>query len=799
MKTTIAFLGLALSLLAAPATASETDDPAPNAGSLHALGPDGEPLGSCPLEHTDVRVEIAGFVARVSVTQRFANPFSEPIEALYTFPLSERGAVDEMWMRAGGRTLRGEIHRREEARALYERARAEGRLAGLLDEERPNVFTQSLANLMPGTAVEVHIEYNEPLPYAEGTFTFSFPTVVGPRFVPGQATGRSGSGWAPDTDRVPDASRITPPVTPEGTRAGHDLSLAVSIDAGVAIGGIEAPLHAIDVARPGATRARVELRRRDEIPNRDFVLRYAVAGDDLASGVLVHREGEGPGYATFVLLPPKRVEASSAAPKEMVFVVDRSGSQRGLPLAKAKETLLWILEHMNPRDTFQVLSFSNRTERLFEAPRPASEGMKAAARRYIEGLEADGGTYMAEAVREVASLPAPGNRLRVVVFMTDGYVGNDFEVLSLVRELRGTSRWFPFGTGNSVNRYLLDGMARLGGGELEVVLLDAPGSEVAERFWQRIGSPVLTDVRLEFDGLELVDVHPKDLSDVWAQRPLFVQARYPRAGRGRVLLRGLRGGAPYEQSLDVELPERSEANAALAPMWARARVDDLMSRDLQGLQTGSFPQALREEIVEVALAHRLLTRFTSFVAVEEKVVNEGGRQRTVSVPVEMPQGVTYEGIFGERAEALAPSAATAFVDASGLRKRNGGGRAGGLRSEELRALGDAAEAPLTRPVAPEREPGDESDLSDAARARLAPELLALLEQGSASPLLDLVDGRVRVRVIAAQELGAERIAALEEAGLQIGLRSGASAVGRVAVERLGELAELGFLLRIEPV
>jgi Ca-activated chloride channel family protein len=737
-------------------------------------------------------------VARVSVTQRFSNPFPEPIEAIYTFPLSEHGAVDEMWMRAGERTIRGEIHRREEARALYERARAEGKLAGLLDQERPNVFTQSIANLMPGTAVEVHIEYNEPLPYEDGAFAFSFPTVVGPRFVPGQATRRSGTGWAPDTDRVPDASRITPSVTPEGTRAGHDLSVSVEIDAGVAIHAIDAPLHEIDVTRPEPTVARVELLKRAEIPNRDFVLRYTVAGDDLASGVLAHRNGQGPGYATFVLLPPQRVEAREAAPKEMIFVVDRSGSQSGLPLAKAKETLLWILDHMNPNDTFQVLSFSNQTERLFESPRPASHAMKAKARRHIEGLEAGGGTYMAEAVREVASLPAAGNRLRVVVFMTDGYVGNDFEVLSLVRELRGTSRWFSFGTGNSVNRYLLDEMARLGGGETEVVLLSSPGETVANRFWERIGSPVLVDVRVEFDGLEVVDVYPKDVSDVWAHRPLFVQARYREAGQGRVVLRGFRQGKPYEQALDVELPEQSEEHAALASMWARARVDDLMSRDLAALQSGEFPQGLREEIVEVALAHRLLTQFTSFVAVEETVVNEGGQQRTVTVPVEMPEGVTYEGVFGEQASSGMFSSTGGnvhrYVHVGRLQRGNGGGRTGAVRSEQLRALG------YTVPRAPEpvAELKDEAELSEAAEGRLASDLLALVEGRKASPQLDLVDGRVRVRIVVAEGITPERIAALEEAGVHIALQMSTTVVGRIAVEQLSELAELGFVTRIEP-
>jgi Ca-activated chloride channel family protein len=244
------------------------------------------------------------------VTQEFENPLDEPIEALYTFPLSERAAVDAMEMRTDGRTIRGTIRRREEARRIYEAAKAAGQLAGLLDEERPNVFTQTVANLMPGATVRVRIEYVEPLPFADGRFEFSFPTVVGPRFVP---------------PGVVDAARITPPVTPKGTRAGHDISIRVDVDAGVPIEAVESPLQQIDVRRDGSHRARVPLRRGREIPNRDFVLRYRVAGEGVRSTHLLHRpDGEGDGYVTFVLVPPARVTAETAAPKEMIFVIDEA-------------------------------------------------------------------------------------------------------------------------------------------------------------------------------------------------------------------------------------------------------------------------------------------------------------------------------------------------------------------------------------------------------------------------------------------------------------------------------------------
>jgi Ca-activated chloride channel family protein len=786
----LARIVLSFGLLLALAGAAHAADPErPGSGVLEALGPDGEPLGACPLRHTAVSVEVAGFVSRVRVTQTFANPFPDPIEAIYAFPLSQKGAVDAMWIRTGEREIRGEIKRREEARRIYEAARERGQLAALLDQERPNIFTQRLANLMPGDEVEIVLEYVEPLAYRAGEFELVFPTVVGPRFIPGRPTGHSGTGWSPDTTRVPDASLITPPVTPEGTRAGHDLSIEVTIDAGVPIGAITSPLHAIDVKRRGEERARVTLQRQREIPNRDFVLRYAVAGDEIRSGFLVHRNG-GEGYASFVILPPRRVAPREIAPRELVFVIDRSGSQRGRPLLKAKETLLWILERLRPQDTFQIVSFANRAEFLFEVPRPVNPESQRRAREYIHRLEANGGTMMAEAIREIASRPADGHRLRIVTFMTDGYVGNDFEILSLVRELRGTSRWFPFGTGNAVNRFLLEGMARYGGGEVEYVLLNEPGEAVARKFYARIEAPVLTDVELEFRGLDVYDVHPNRVADVWDERPLVIHARYGRSGRGQVILRGYRAGKAYRQAVDVTLPRRAKEGNAIASMWARARVNHLMAQDLAGLQSGEFPGALREAIVQVALEHRLLTQFTSFVAVEDRVVNENGVLRTVPVPVEMPQGVEYEGIFG---------------DADERRPQAGLYSAPGSASFGKRALQYALEALPAPPPQAHRAPreelavrrdGESSPLSERARRVLAPELRALLE-GTAKPVaVPLVDGRVRVEVTLLE--GATGMSeALRRAGLRIENTADGVVTGSIALEQLAWLAELDGITRIE--
>jgi Ca-activated chloride channel family protein len=275
-------------------------------GSLTSLDSEGRPLAACPLKHTDVKAEISGFLSRVTVTQEFTNPFPDRIEAVYTFPLPRSAAVDEMTMLVGERVIRGKIARREEARAIYESARATGRIASLLDQERPNIFTQSVANIMPGAAVKITISYVEMLKYEDGIYEFVFPMVVGPRYIPGQPTGKQGGGWSPDTDRVPDASRITPQVTPKGTRAGHDISLAVALDAGLPIDNLQSTTHDVSIDRLSAHQAVVRLKDEATIPNKDFILRYDVAGRAIGDAVLTHRGAKGGFFALILRSRPKQ-------------------------------------------------------------------------------------------------------------------------------------------------------------------------------------------------------------------------------------------------------------------------------------------------------------------------------------------------------------------------------------------------------------------------------------------------------------------------------------------------------------
>ena len=621
-----------------------------NCGELQVLDQTGKPRGLCPLKHTDVVAGVAGFVARVDVTQEFVNPLDEKIEAVYVFPLPQDAAVDRMEMTVGERTIRGEIKRREEARKIYEKAKQTGHVASLLDQERPNIFTQSVANIMPGERVLIKISYIDLLKYEAGQYEFTFPMVVGPRFIPGQPTGKSGEGWSPDTTRVPDASKITPPVTPEGTRAGHDISFRVSINAGVPVSDIRSVLHEVVIDRVSSSEVEVALKDRETIPNKDFILRWQVAGEDVRSGLLPNTRAAGDGYFAFLLVPPKSPKPEQIRPKEMIFVIDSSGSQMGWPIEKSKETMKLCVEKMNAGDTFQMLAFSNEVVRLFDQPQPNTPANRALAQEFLSSRLGSGGTQMLKAIIAALTPPRDPKRLRIVCFMTDGYVGNDFEILDTIQKEIGDARLFSFGIGNSVNRFLLDGMAEMGRGAVEYVTLQEQGASPAERFNERISKPILTDISIDWGELDVEDVYPEQIPDLFSAKPVILKGRYHRAMKGFVTVHGRLGDKPWEERVPVNLPADMDENQALPSLWARARIANLTARDYLGIQRGVPDPKLQEEITLVALDYSLMSQFTSFVAVEEKIVTEGGKPKKVAVPVEMPEGVSYQGVFGDRKE-----------------------------------------------------------------------------------------------------------------------------------------------------
>ncbi len=892
----------------------------PEGGRLEAFAPDGELIGPCPLEGTDVAVEISGPIVSVSLVQRYSNTYDMPIEAVYTFPMSDRAAVHRMRMtivdRDGEeRIVEGEIKERALARMIYEQARDAGYVAGLLEQERPNIFTQSVANIEAGATVTIEIGYLEVVRARDGEYAFEFPTVVGPRYIPGSPSAMTpgfpplemmrrgiilrgpcdvipfgdpehwneflqrpggfdaltfeawmrrkvaenperfdpavagtwnaerilqalttavridrpaivgstatpvaepmttvvdgavmydappapgegsgtgdaslvpesftlyangygeiggrwfawrlpeasaeGGGFAADTDQVPDAGRITPmPVRPD-RRAGHDISIDVRLDTGgVPIASIDAPLHEI-VERPeGPGRVDVSLAKRDTIPNRDFVLRWRLQDDAITESVFTHVAsnsdavpagsdvaGVAGGYLTMVLAPPARIADEEVRPRELVFVLDTSGSMRGFPLEKSKAVVAKAIEGMRANDTFNLITFAGKTRILWPEPRPATEENRELARNFVDGLAGGGGTEMMQAINQalvqtgtgdlpdaagLANLPADGRMvsvavpyssivvdggrtwlvvrdglrlplsmsvslptmkeqdpdvellgrwltidgerrfeiaqagfaertltppMRIVTFLTDGYVGNDRGIIQAVRDNARSTRVFALGVGNSVNRYLLDELAREGRGAADYVLLADGADEIVERFSARIATPVLTDIEVGIEGVEAFDILPRNpaglLPDLFDAQPILIHARYaPPTGdaiEGTVVITGNTGTDPYERRVPVRFSATAPDHGSIATLWARAKVDDVLAPHLEALEQGATPPAIKADVVRLGEDYALLTPFTSFVAVEKTRVVVGGRPMLVTVPIELPEGTDWQGFFG---------------------------------------------------------------------------------------------------------------------------------------------------------
>ena len=595
-------------------------------GSLQVLNDKGKPVSDCPLKHTAVKAEVSGFISRVTVTQDFENPFPEKIEAVYIFPLPQAAAVDDLTMLIGERTIRGKIMRREEAQKTYTAAKQMGQIASLLDQERPNIFVQQVANILPGQTIRIVISYVETLKYEDGSYEWSFPMVVAPRYI----------SAAPTLATVNDAARISPPRPPEGMRAGHDISLELDLNTGVPILGVNSDTHETEVQPLKESRARVQLKDRATIPNKDFVLKYRVAGSSINDAVLTHRSERG-GFFTLILQPPQRVAPEDVMPKELVFVIDTSGSMSGFPIEKAKQTAQLALKTLHPHDTFNLITFSGDTRILFSEPVPATHDNLHMAKKFLSNLEGNGGTEMMKAIKAALKPSDSQHHVRIVCFMTDGQVGSDMEILAEVQKYRN-ARVFSMGFGSSPNRYLLDKMAEYGRGEVDYVLEQGDTSSVARRFNERIRNPLLTDISIDWSGLPITDVYPRQAPDLFSARPLIFSGRYERGAKGRVLLKGKMADQDFVREIPIELPETQAEHDVLATLWARRKIDDLMGEEMKNLTDASARDQKREEIAELGLRFKLMTQYTSFIAIDDVIFTGTDEPKRVDVPVEITPG-----------------------------------------------------------------------------------------------------------------------------------------------------------------
>jgi Ca-activated chloride channel homolog len=826
--------------LRTPQTVSAQSENQITQGTLQAVDAAGKVKAVCPLKHTDVKAQISGFLSRVTVTQEFENPFKEKIEAVYTFPLPQNAAVDDMTMLVGDRTVRGKILRREEAQAVYEAAKNNGQTASLLEQERPNIFTQSVANILPGEQIKITISYVETLKYEDGSYEFVFPMVVGPRYVPGNATGAQGNGFAPDTDRVPDASRITPKPPPPGMRAGHDISIDVVLDAGVPLDAINAKTHEVLLERPDIRRAHISLKDQETIPNKDFILRYDVAGQKISDALLTHSTGHS-GFFTLILQPPERVTVEDVTPKELVFVLDTSGSMSGFPIEKAKETMKLALDNLYPYDTFNLITFSGDEHILFPEPVPATQENLAKAQAFLESRQGGGGTEMMKAIKASMDPSDKQDHVRIVCFMTDGYVGNDMEIISEVQK-HPNARVFAFGIGGSVNRFLLDNLAKYGRGDVEYVGLNDDGSAAAKRFHERVRNPLLTDVSVDWNGMAVSDVYPKTIPDLFGAKPVILTGRYAGNGKGVIRLKGKMSGRDFVREIPVDFSS-TEQHDVLATLWARNRVDDLMGQDMNGAQQGTMKDELKQAITQLGLDYRIMTQFTSFVAVEEMIVTDGGQPRRIDVPVEVPEGVNRDAVFGKERPSgtlqnfayIMPAARSVSTmktqrvragggggvygtarggNVGGTTRSQGGGSGGGGNGtmvsptpapppkavSESVVVVDGREADAVRVVSPEEQ--KRADM----QTKLHPSIIKVIDwlkapkAGALSDEAKFVrDGKAEIQIFLTDKSDTT-LAELKKLGFEVVLdpKTAKMVIGRLPVEKLSALAELKFVRYVAP-
>ena len=804
------------------AVSAQTND---TPGALTVVDSAGKLKSMCPLKHTEVKAEITGFISRVVVTQQFENPFKEKIEAVYTFPLPQNAAVDDMTMIVGERTIKGKILPREEAQAVYEAAKSSGKTASLLDQERPNIFTQSVANILPGEQIRITISYVETLRYDNGSYEFVFPMVVGPRYVPGAPTGESqGNGFAPDTDRVPDASRITPRAAPAGMRSGHDISLDVTLDAGLIVDNIASKSHAVIIDRPNPRSAQLRLKGSSTIPNKDFILRYDVAGQAMQDAVLAHRSGAG-GYFTMILQPPDRVAPEDVTPKELVFVLDTSGSMQGFPIEKAKETMKLALDNLYPSDTFNLITFSGDTHILFPQPVPATKANLAKAQAFLQSRSGSGGTEMMSAIKAALDPSDAQDHIRIVCFMTDGYVGNDMEIVAEIQKHQN-ARVFAFGVGQGVNRFLLDKMAEAGRGEVEYVTLNDEGSAAARRFHERVRNPLLTDISIDWNGLPVTDLYPQRIPDLFDAKPVVLTGRYTSAGRATIRLKGKVAGNDFTREIPVELPETMASHDVLPALWARARIDNLMTQNFTGT-SDTLAAGVKENITQLGIEYRLMTQFTSFVAVEEMIVTDGGQPRRVDVPIEVPAGTQEfpEEIGAYRVVKLnqlgyytPPMAKSrrAVGTGKGAGVGQGGGTGGGGRASiparpssvvgvSQGVISGSASSPMPPAFGTVPIP-DATKERDEAGQKLHVSVLHLVERlrkQQTNPTADeakfVRDGKAEVQVWLTEKSD-EALAQLKALGFEVMLdvKTSKLIIGRLPIDKLEALAKLKFVRYVSP-
>ena len=635
------FLLLIALVLSQPALASEQSAAEHSESPYFAVQSDDPAVDRLPLKATKVEVRVLGVIADVRVVQQYRNEGTRALEARYVFPGSTRAAVYGMTVRLGDRELQAQIREKQKAQKEYQEAKSAGKTAALLEQHRENVFQMNVANILPGDVVDVELRYTELLLPTDGVYSFVFPTVVGPRY--------NGSAGSESDKAGPWAST---PYLPEGEATRDTFSLAVELQSPVPLADIRSPSHKIELQQTTPSQARVSLgTEAGQSNNRDFILDYRLSGASFESGVLLSK-GTDENFFLALIAPPAKVPSKMLVPREYIFVVDISGSMHGFPLDTAKRLLKNLVGSLRPVDSFNVLLFSGSSTMLADKSQAATPANIATALDMLDTQMGSGGTELLPALRKALAVPSDPERARSFVVVTDGFVSVERESFELVRNNLDKANMFAFGIGSSVNRQLIEGLARAGQGEPFVVLNEASADEQAERFRQMIDAPVLANPQVRFEGLDVYDVEPVALPDLFAQRPLVVFGKWRGEARGSLQVEGRGAAGPYRVEVPIKPEMALESNQALGYLWARHKVASLT--DQETLEGGYVHS---QAILDIGLKYSLLTPYTSFIAVDERVRNlDPAAAASVKQPLPLPQGVSNLAIGSLVSSTPEPSA-----------------------------------------------------------------------------------------------------------------------------------------------
>ncbi len=653
MKSWFWVLALIVVLLTGPAPASAQESankgPSPNdmqSGSLLLRMANG--YTTATLLNTKVDMKISGLVARVSVRQEFRNTSADWVEGVYVFPLPDKAAVDRMRLHIGERFIEGEIQEKEQAKKTYEKAKQEGRKASLVEQQRANLFTTSVANVAPGELVVIEVEYLEDLRYENGEFSIRFPMTLTPRYISGSALpDRTGSGWAPDTDRVPDASTITPPQV--AASQAHQLSLTASVNAGMPLEIIASRYHPVSVSEDEG-KYTVTLSGGTVAMDHDFELVWRPVPSAAPRAMSFVESIDGKPHYLLMLMPPDEAELpATTMPRETIFIIDTSGSMHGVSIQQAKSAVQLALKGLKSGDRFNVIEFNSVTRALYPESKPVTLATIAEATRFVEQLQANGGTEMRPALALALDSPPSAEHLRQVVFITDGSVGYEDELFSMIEDRLGAARLFTVGIGSAPNSWFMRKAAEAGRGSYTFISALHEVREKMEGVFRKLEQPQVTDIEVQWPSGVVVDSYPSTVPDLYLGEPVTVKAAIDGTLRKRdtVRISGNSVGGGWQAELPVKAALQSPGIAAL---WARARIGELM--DAKRRQ--SEGSEIRSAIVQTALTHHLVSKYTSLVAVDKTPVRPSSDPLlSEQVPNLMPYGQSTNAIFGFPATATA--------------------------------------------------------------------------------------------------------------------------------------------------